>query len=126
MARVLVVDDDPDICEVLVWALETAEHEAQSCGPLPVFERIASYRPDVILLDLMMPGPGTYEGFYGEEVFRRVRAEPNTAAIPIIIMSAANRVRERAEALGARHWFAKPLDIYELFAAIERVLAPET
>jgi CheY-like chemotaxis protein len=68
----------------------------------------------VILLDLQMPRMG------GEEVCRRLRAEPATAAIPIILMSADDRLGAAARALGVEDRLPKPFKLSDLYVAVAR------
>jgi CheY-like chemotaxis protein len=85
MANVLVVDDSPDACEVLVKALKHAGHRtitATSGGAALAKLKAAEALPDVMILDIMMPG------LDGESVLRRVRNDPRTAGLKVIAFSA--------------------------------------
>ena len=106
MANVLVVDDSPDACEVLVKALKHAGHRtttATSGGAALAKLKAADALPDVMILDIMMPG------LDGESVLRRVRSDPRTAGLKIIAFSAIddptyiNRVLEE----GANDYWVK-------------------
>jgi CheY-like chemotaxis protein len=76
--------------------------------------------PDVILLDLHLPDLG------GEEVLTRLRAEPATREIPVVVLSAdaTGRQREPLLAAGALDYLTKPIEVRALLEVIDRVLAP--
>ncbi len=85
-ARILVVDDDPDICESLRMVLEKADYEVETVGgPDEAFQAIESRPPDLILLDIMMPN-GT-EGFHFVWKLRNQYPAP-VKDIPIVVLTA--------------------------------------
>lgn len=106
--RVLLVDDDPDVGALVSLALgQVAGYTVQVCGSsIDALERARSFRPDLILLDVMMPGMD------GPETLKALRANETTASIPVIFMSAgadrdhAPQYRE----LGAMGVIPKPFD----------------
>jgi CheY-like chemotaxis protein len=112
--RILVVDDDALIRDMLAVALGdegyTVEVAANGRAALDLLER---WLPEVIVLDLMMP---VMDGV----TFRVTQqALPSAAAeIPVIVLSAAHEVRQRAERLQAAAVFAKPFDLGALLDAI--------
>ncbi len=81
-------------------------------------ELARQYLPDVVLLDLHLPDIG------GDEVLRRLRSDPRTAGIPVIVVSADATAAslERLRAAGADAYLTKPLDVDEFLAAVERFL----
>ena len=111
--RVLVVDDDPDIRELLVSVLADDGYEAASArdgrDALDVLDR---WPADVIVLDLMMP---VMDGW----TFAARMKEKWT--IPIVVLSAATEVRKHAAQLGAADVIPKPFDIETLLPCIARV-----
>ena len=106
-SRILIVDDEPLNLDYLQQELEGAEYEtlAASSGG-QALERIASEPPDLILLDIMMPG---MDGF---EVLRRLKADAATRSLPVIIISAASDVNSmvRGIQLGAEDYLPKPFE----------------
>ena len=107
MAEILIVDDEPDVRFVLRMAFESAGHqivEAHHGGV--ALERVESSRPALVVTDVMMPV------LDGLELVRRLRADPDTAAIPILLLSSRATV-----ASGADMALAKPFRPHEVLAA---------
>ena len=96
---VLIVDDVPDNLSLLHDALDEAGHTVlvATDGPSAI-ARAQQARPDIVLLDAMMPG---MDGF---EVARRLKAGPDTAAIPIIFMTALTETEHGVAAFAAGGW----------------------
>jgi phosphate regulon transcriptional regulator PhoB len=118
-AEVLVVEDEPDIRDLIVHHLEREGFRCRTAsdGPLALKE-VRARPPDLVLLDLMLPG------LSGLEVCRRLRAEPASAAVPIIILTAkADEVdRVLGLELGADDYVVKPFSPKELVARARAVL----
>ena len=115
---VLVVDDDPDIVDFLDAALSDEGYEvltAVNGAALPLAQQA---RPNVILLDIQMPGMD------GVEVSRRLRADPETSAIPIIVMSAADRLDATVRLMPVNDRLAKPFGLRVLFDTVARWCSP--
>lgn len=120
MAKILVVDDEPDIVRFVVKTMESRGHEVAKAvtGKLAI-EQVAKDPPDVIILDLNLP---EMDGF---EVCRRLKKDPQTSGIPIVMMSAAyvtiEDARRGAEA-GADEYVVKPFLSEVLVHNVERLL----
>jgi CheY-like chemotaxis protein len=117
--RLLLAEDEPDVQLIARLALTKAGFEVATVGNgLEVIARVASERPDAILLDWMMPD---VDGF---ETCRRLKADPGTAAIPVIFLTA--RVQEaevaRAMAIGAVGCIGKPFDALALGGQVRALL----
>ena len=113
MARVLVVDDQAEYCRPLVRLFQLAGHDARSvqAGEEAIKYLRAVDAPDVVLLDIMMPGMD------GLEVLRQVRLDPRTSTVPIVMFTAvSDPVLERhAIQKGANDYLVKGrLDFGEL------------
>lgn len=113
---VLVVDDDPEILEAICDILDAEGYRvAQARNGLEALDRVRAERPEVILLDLMMPVMD------GHAFARALRARGN-GAIPIVVISADGNAH-RATALGARGFLSKPFDIDSLLFQVAAAAA---
>ena len=113
---VLVAEDDPDIVHLVRAILEDEGFSVGwTMGAQTVAEARAR-RPDVVLLDYQMPGMD------GVRVAREMRADPRTACVPIVAMTAAGRVPVVCRDMGADGCLGKPFDIDHLIAVVGRLL----
>ena len=110
----LVVDDDPDIRELLFTALADEGFEVvPAANGEEALAIIKTFRPDVIVLDLMMPVMDGWQ-FAGE-------LHQRDEDIPLVLLSAARDLPAHAKSLGAAEIIAKPFDLSELLPKIARV-----
>ncbi|MCL1600055.1 MAG: response regulator, partial [Actinomycetia bacterium] len=117
--RILVVDDDPDILQFVQMNLELDGFEVELAGGgREALEKAAAAPPDLMLLDVMMPE------IDGLTVLRRMRADPPTANIPVIVLTARSLAEDRVKGLdlGADDYITKPFDLEELISRIRTVL----
>jgi DNA-binding response OmpR family regulator len=118
-AKILVIEDEPDILEVIQYNLEREGHKVIACrdGELGL-SRSRTDNPDLVILDLMLPG---MDGF---EVCRQVKSDPVTRTIPIIMVTAKDSVSDVVLGLGigADDYITKPFSPRELVARVEVVL----
>lgn len=117
-ASVLVIDDDPDIVRVLTSALEDEGYRVLSSIGDAAIEMARALHPDLVLLDLRMPGMD------GAEVSRRLRADPATAAIPIIVVSAVQNLAQAVEKLPVDAQVQKPFDLDQLYTLVAQWSQP--
>jgi CheY-like chemotaxis protein len=121
MAKILVVDDEPDIVRVVVKIMEARGHTVATAADGPeALERVAADPPDLIILDLNLP---RMDGF---EVCRRIKSDEATARIPIVMMTAAYVSVEDADRgthAGADEYVVKPFLREVLVHNVERLLA---
>ncbi len=118
MTSVLVVDDDPDIRDFIVDLLElngylvdTAEHGGVA------LEKVRQARPDLLLLDMMMP---IMDGW---AFLHECRRDHVCRCVPVVIVSAAATLTEQsAEGLGVKGLIHKPFELDELLATVERLI----
>ena len=117
-ARVLVADDDPIILRLLEvnLGLEDFVVETALRGE-DAIRRAQELRPDVIILDVMMPGMSGYD------VADQLRQDPDTAGIPVVFLSARAQEedRKRGHALGVAAYVTKPFDPGELVDIVRRL-----
>ena len=124
-ARILVVEDEPAIQELIALNLEQAgQHPVMAASAEEGLRRIEEELPDLVLLDWMLPGQS------GIELARRLRADARTKALPIIMLTARGDEEDKLRGLetGADDYITKPFSMKELQARIKAVLrrrAPE-
>ena len=119
MSQILVVEDDPDIAELIRHYLEKSGHAVQVLGSGgAVLPKVRGERPDLIVLDLMLPG------LDGLMVCQALRSDPLTAAIPIIMVTARGDEADRIAGLelGADDYVTKPFSAKELAARVSALL----
>jgi PAS domain S-box-containing protein len=118
--RALVVDDDPHVRPVLVRLLQRHGIRAADAGDgYGALAAVEAERPDVILLDIQMPG------LDGLEVLRRLKGRAETADIPVIILSAndlSDSARAQGLALGADAYLEKPIAYERLISTVNAVM----
>ncbi len=117
--RILIVDDEPAIREMVAFALRKGEYEPAHAGDArEAQEAIADRIPDLILLDWMLPGTS------GIELARRWRREELTREIPIIMLTARGEENDRVGGLeaGVDDYVVKPFSSRELLARIRAVM----
>lgn len=118
-SKILLVEDEPAIREMVVMALERAGLEILEAGDAREAENVlAEGLPDLILLDWMLPGTS------GIELARRLRREEYTREVPIIMLTARSEEDDRVRGLevGADDYVSKPFSTRELVARIKAVL----
>jgi adenylate cyclase len=118
-AKVLVVDDTPnnvkllaDLLAVKGYAVVTAANGEEALA------KLAANRPDLVLLDVMMPGLSGYD------VCRRIRADAATALLPVVLVTSLDPAQERVHGIeaGADDFLSKPINQAELFARVRSLL----
>lgn len=119
MSKILVVDDEPDISELISLHLTREGHECVCItNGLQVLPSAVEIDPDLIVLDLMLPGQD------GLSVFRRLRADSRTRNIPVIMLTAKTQVTDKISGLelGADDYLTKPFSPRELALRITAIL----
>ncbi len=114
--KVLIADDDHNLRELLMEAFPKHKFEVyQSADGDETWETVKDLRPDIVLLDIMMPGMD------GLEVCRLMRDNPGTRNIPVIMLTAKAQLKDKLEGMesGADDYVTKPFDPLELQARIE-------
>jgi len=112
-----VVDDDVDLLEALSEILESEGFGIrQARNGLQALELLEPLRPDLILLDLMMP---VMDGW---EFVERIRGRPDWAQIPVIVLSADRNIGDNARKLGAAAYLAKPFELSQLLSLVQASL----
>jgi DNA-binding response OmpR family regulator len=117
--RVLVCDDEPYIVESVSYVVRKAGFEVLTAEDGDTALEVARReKPDLVFLDIMMPGPS------GDEVCRRLKSDPATKGIYVVILTARGQEEDerRALAMGADEFMTKPFSPRKLRDKIERIL----
>lgn len=116
--KILVVDDEQDLCEILQYNLETEGYEVDTANSAEEAMQMQLTDYSLLLLDIMM---GEMSGF---QMARRLKEQPTTAHIPIIFITALDNEDSTVKGLniGADDYIAKPISIKELKARVAAVL----
>lgn len=121
MANILVIDDDAELLEMIRRLLEQhGGHQAMlSADGADGLAKALADPPDLAIVDVMMPGVSGYE------VCRQLRANPSTASVPIIVLTARGQLVDRQAALdaGADDYIVKPVAVMELLERVNVLLA---
>ncbi|MFP3937504.1 MAG: response regulator [Phycisphaerae bacterium] len=117
--RIVIVEDEPDMAELVAMQLRREHYEVEvahdgSAG----LELIRRRPPDLVLLDLMLPG------ISGQEVLRRLRSDPHTANVPVVVLTARSEESDVVSGLhlGADDYVTKPFSMSVLSARVAAVL----
>jgi CheY-like chemotaxis protein len=115
MARVLVVEDDEGIRELIALALGDEGHQVdEALDGRSALEQIARQPPDLIILDMKMPGMDGWE-------FARAYRGRHGGRTPIVVLTAAIDAEARATEVGAEAFLAKPFDLDALIERVSRL-----
>ena len=119
MKTILIVEDHPDIRDNLIELLELSDYKVSSaCNGADGLELATAILPDIILCDIMMPVMNGYD------LLRKLRADPATAAIPFVYVTAKAEIKEAEAAMqmGAHAYIRKPFTTEELLSTIGRII----
>jgi len=117
--RILVVDDQRTVAEMTAGLLRNLGHEVQvALDGEAALEHLRAGRFDLVVCDIMMPGMDGYD------VCRRLRADPATMLLPVVLVTSADPQAERIKGIevGADDFLTKPLNWAELFGRVKRLL----
>jgi len=118
MQRILVVDDDRDILEVIKYILEDSGYEVDTLSDgHNLLDKIREKTPDLLLLDIML---GNMDG---RELCKLVKLSEATHNIPIIMVSASHEITSFNTTDGPNGFIAKPFDIDDLLSTVQSQLA---
>ena len=118
MATILIVDDEEPVRDFLAQLLADGGHRTlQAVHGAEALELVAKERPDLVVSDIMMPV------LNGAELCRRLKAGADAPPIPVILMSSAGP--RAADGTGADAFIAKPFDLADMEALVERWSSPK-
>lgn len=120
--KILVVDDEEDICEIVKFTLDKASYNTDIALSAEEAMKKQLTRFQLIVMDVMMPG------ISGFELAKRIKANPDTQHIPIIFLTAKDNEDDMLNGfrLGADDYVAKPFSVKELLARVKAVLGRTT
>lgn len=119
MALIYIVEDDANICEIEAIALKNSGHEVETFeNGKSFYDRFAVNRPDLTILDIMLPDED------GLEILRKIRSKSDTRRIPVILISAKSTELDKVRGLeiGADDYITKPFGVMELIARVKALL----
>ena len=122
MSKILVVDNEEDMVEIVTFRLQRAGHSViNAAGGKEAIEKAASEKPDLVLLDLRLPD------IQGDEVCKRLKNGEKTKGIPVILLSASNlgSMIEIQKACGAEAVISKPFHEDEFLKTVDKILKKE-
>lgn len=118
MKKVLICDDDEGIIEIIKIMLEEAGYRVLTLSSgKAILKKVADYKPNLILLDIWMPGIG------GEEITKILKRDKTTKSIPIIVVSALNDTQRIARDCGADDFLPKPFEMNNLLEMAQKYTA---
>jgi len=121
MARILVIDDEQDMAEVIQLVLELDQHEVQiELDPTRAVQAVKNFAPHLVLLDLVMPIMDGYE------VYRALADLPEMAKVPVAFLTSRNKQIDLMVGLHILHandYITKPFDRQDLLTRVRRLLA---
>lgn len=120
--KVIIIDDNPAIVEMLQRKLEKEEYEVVGCvESVKAVDVCLKQQPDIVVLDILMPGKS------GWDIMQELKSDPATDSIPVIISTVKNRPEdmEKGEELRAADYIAKPYVFSDLLEKVQRILGIE-
>ena len=117
--KIVVADDDAEVLDLLVFALESEHYEViPAADGIETYNKVVSERPDLVILDINMPGMN------GFEVCQKIRENSDTCLIPILMLSSLAKTKDKVTGikLGADEYLTKPFEVFELTARVEGLL----
>lgn len=118
--RILVVDDAPDILEVVQLILEDVGYQVQTSLNGACLQHMGDDLPHLILLDVLLSGED------GREICQQLKSSEQTKHIPVILISAHTEVSAAAEVAGANNYLAKPFRMAKLIEMVQQYLPLDT
>ena len=119
--KILAVDDENDVLLVIKTALQSEGFDVTAAADGPeALQRLKDDKPDLILLDVMMPG------MTGFEVLDKIRANAETAKIPVIMLTGISERAKIRDAIssGADFYIVKPFEFHDLLSKVNMALNP--
>jgi DNA-binding response OmpR family regulator len=116
--RLLIIDDDPDILEILSLIFKAEGYEVILSSDGEETEHIDSILPDLILLDLRLGNPNKS----GATICTMLKSKPDTREVPVILVSAEKDIKMIAKCCGANAFISKPFDLKQISGKVREFL----
>jgi CheY-like chemotaxis protein len=120
MKKILIIDDQVEVRDLVEVTLRSGEYQVlQGASGMEAIEMARKERPDLIIMDVMMPGE-----IDGLEATRRIKADPETKGCTVLMLTGRSQSedREKGTAAGADDYFIKPFSPLELIQKVEEVI----
>lgn len=119
-SKILVIEDDKDIRDIITFILEEEGYEVMASGDSRILKSVTDFSPYLVLIDNWLTEWKT--DATGEQLCRELKSNKATSHIPVIIMSAVSNIKEIAEAGLADAYLKKPFDVDELLAIVKNFI----
>ncbi|GAB2984794.1 hypothetical protein GCM10027049_23630 [Mucilaginibacter puniceus] len=116
--KILVIEDDKDIRDTLVYVLEEQGYEVVSSEEAKILKSLDTIRPDLILLDNWLTEWKSDAN--GQQISKQLKSNPATSHIPIVIISAVSNIQEIAQAGMADDYLRKPFNLTEIIEIVKK------
>lgn len=111
--KILVIDDNSDLLELLNEALTAEGYEVECASHIDnIYESVRNSRPALVIVDYIL------QGINGGELCHQLKINPRTSHLPVVMITGYSRVLESLGSYGADHLLAKPFDLNELLAVV--------
>ena len=117
---ILVIEDDKDIREMIVYILEEEKYNVISSGNSKILKSLNIHKPDLILMDNWLTEWKSDAS--GQQLSKSLKTNPETSHIPVIIISAVSNIKEIAEDGLADSYLKKPFDMEELIELVKKFI----
>lgn len=118
--KILIVDDDEAILEVVKLMLESEDYDVETSLNGAIIRRMSASKPDLILLDVLLSGED------GREICKQLKSAESTRNIPVIMFSAHYNANQAALNCGADDFLNKPFDLDNLLAKVSKHITAST
>jgi two-component system phosphate regulon response regulator PhoB len=118
--KILVIEDDKDIRDTIVYILEEENYEVISSADSKILKSLDIHKPDLILLDNWLTDWKSDAN--GQQLSKELKSDPATSHIPVIIISAVSNIKEIAQAGLADDYLKKPFDLNDLVGIVRRYI----
>ncbi len=116
--KILVIEDDKDIRDTLVYVLEEQGYEVVSSEEAKILKSLDKIKPDLILLDNWLTEWKSDAN--GQQISKQLKSNPATSHIPIVIISAVSNIQEIAEAGMADDYLRKPFNLTDIIEIVKK------